>query len=593
MLDRRILCFFYTCFFYAPITQCAQFKMQATHKKTYSFPQQERKRNLFKPKIFAPSNLQELVIPANTFQQNSLKRESSIPQTPATPVLEKQKFTWNMQAFIGLIEKVLQQNQTSPTYTIPNNANYPLLECFKPALSLEDITEDLRLLPWAGSPELFPIKHVSENISVETPKTPQSESSPIAQQVKVVFSATPKLQRHSFYDIKTLFKVWYSTMQPNVGIVQKIEHKSVKDWYILGDRHGDSESIDIILHFLSKQSRTAKNGKPEQLLTQKGKLAPCAGIIFCGDYIDRGNDSLGLIHRIIRLKHKNPNQVFLLKGNHEEGECGCELQKNLSTLGKKLGKRLHEQYITGFACFPEMFFLKIPNEHTPDTNEKTYLLLVHGGIETPSLDPTTYNTHMETLQNFLSSSTDIAILHYPPTSRHASLWTDFNTTEASESVLLGSDRKASVGRKETEDFLHTLKKNNTGNVELIIRAHQQATKNLFKDTNRVPGIALRFPKSNNPQAMRDLKNYLVWTLNVAPRTALSFHEAYKNKYELSFDTILHIHVDWEKQSWSANPLHFDSNTGEFTPHNEVITFFKKQKSQVPQSWIDQLKVHEK
>ena len=39
---------------------------------------------------------------------------------------------------------------------------------------------------------------------------------------------------------------------------------------------------------------------------------------FLGDYIDRGEDSKGVIDRILGFKSQHPKQVICLKGNHEQ-----------------------------------------------------------------------------------------------------------------------------------------------------------------------------------------------------------------------------------------------------------------------------------
>jgi predicted MPP superfamily phosphohydrolase len=46
-------------------------------------------------------------------------------------------------------------------------------------------------------------------------------------------------------------------------------------------------------------------------------LKPDNKIIFLGDYVDRGWDSKGNIDFLLRQKEKNPEQVYLLLGNHE------------------------------------------------------------------------------------------------------------------------------------------------------------------------------------------------------------------------------------------------------------------------------------
>jgi diadenosine tetraphosphatase ApaH/serine/threonine PP2A family protein phosphatase len=67
--------------------------------------------------------------------------------------------------------------------------------------------------------------------------------------------------------------------------------------HIIGDLHG---SIADLLHIL-----------------QRFGLPPTSRYLFLGDYIDHGPDSIGVICLVLALKCKWPNDVYLLRGNHE------------------------------------------------------------------------------------------------------------------------------------------------------------------------------------------------------------------------------------------------------------------------------------
>lgn len=72
------------------------------------------------------------------------------------------------------------------------------------------------------------------------------------------------------------------------------------DYYIIGDLHDDMGSFDQIL----KSINFAKKFNDIKL-------------IFLGDYVDRGKDRLTLINKIIFLKYLLPDNIHLLRGNHE------------------------------------------------------------------------------------------------------------------------------------------------------------------------------------------------------------------------------------------------------------------------------------
>lgn len=70
--------------------------------------------------------------------------------------------------------------------------------------------------------------------------------------------------------------------------------------YAIGDIHGAVDALDRLLEKIEKDA-----GGLDQ-----------AQLIFLGDYVDRGADSKGVIERLVALKKKYKNAVFL-KGNHE------------------------------------------------------------------------------------------------------------------------------------------------------------------------------------------------------------------------------------------------------------------------------------
>ena len=66
---------------------------------------------------------------------------------------------------------------------------------------------------------------------------------------------------------------------------------------IVGDLHGEMDSMDFIL----------KNFRSDQNL-----------LVFLGDYVDRGEQSLELLSTLFELQASLPEGVILLRGNHED-----------------------------------------------------------------------------------------------------------------------------------------------------------------------------------------------------------------------------------------------------------------------------------
>lgn len=73
-----------------------------------------------------------------------------------------------------------------------------------------------------------------------------------------------------------------------------------KKYYVVGDLHDDMTTFDQILKAIKFENEF-----------------DAINLVFLGDYVDRGKDRLTLINKIIFLKYLLPNNIHLLRGNHE------------------------------------------------------------------------------------------------------------------------------------------------------------------------------------------------------------------------------------------------------------------------------------
>ncbi len=71
---------------------------------------------------------------------------------------------------------------------------------------------------------------------------------------------------------------------------------------VVGDLHGDFSSLEKIMEKIDYAS----------FLNNESNL-----LIFLGDYIDRGKYSLEVLLLLCKIKNLYPNNVFMLRGNHE------------------------------------------------------------------------------------------------------------------------------------------------------------------------------------------------------------------------------------------------------------------------------------
>jgi hypothetical protein len=134
---------------------------------------------------------------------------------------------------------------------------------------------------------------------------------------------------------------------------------------VVGDIHGDLTSLRRILTDMSFE---AFLGNPNNKL------------IFLGDYVDRGTNSIGVIFVICSLKKKFPDSVILMRGNHEAPVefpfPSHDLQVEvIRRYGYDKGKLIYNKKILPF------FRLL-----TLATLIEGSLFLVHGGVPTGNLD---------------------------------------------------------------------------------------------------------------------------------------------------------------------------------------------------------------
>jgi len=128
---------------------------------------------------------------------------------------------------------------------------------------------------------------------------------------------------------------------------------------VVSDLHGDSNSLFQILseinyeHFLSKTLNK---------------------IVFLGDYIDRGGDSLSIIYAICHLKTTYPDSVILMRGNHEApAEFPFSPHDYPNRLRDRFGERWREIYRETLSLFRMLTIVTIVRQK---------LLLVHAGLPT-------------------------------------------------------------------------------------------------------------------------------------------------------------------------------------------------------------------
>jgi hypothetical protein len=172
-----------------------------------------------------------------------------------------------------------------------------------------------------------------------------------------------------------------------------VELRIPKKLAIVGDLHGDLTSLENILAGINFETFL---GDPDNKL------------IFLGDYVDRGVNSVGVIFVVTRLKMKFPDSVILMRGNHEapiefpfpSHDLPIEIVRRY---GYEKGKIIYNSKI-----------LPLFSLLTLATMIDDSLFLVHGGVPTGNLDNDFREAISTADHTFLSNSIMEEILWNDP-----------------------------------------------------------------------------------------------------------------------------------------------------------------------------------
>ena len=159
----------------------------------------------------------------------------------------------------------------------------------------------------------------------------------------------------------------------NYGVILPSEGKFI----VIGDIHGD---IDTLLKILNRSEalRALSNG---------------GYLMFLGDYIDRGPYQLESLLLVLRLKYMYPENVVVLRGNHEPPPGLIPYPHDFTFhlyryYGRSAGEELYKEF---FQLFQELPYVCIA---------KNSILFLHGG-------PPITTTENISLEKYLSLDKDM------------------------------------------------------------------------------------------------------------------------------------------------------------------------------------------
>lgn len=346
-----------------------------------------------------------------------------------------------------------------------------------------------------------------------------------------------------------------------------------------GDMHGDIHSLLKFLVYLQKEGYTSHEDG-FKIINKKFKL------IFLGDYVDRGIYGVEVIYAILRLKIANPEQVFLVRGNHEDPEItqaygfDYELVKKFIQNGSQLDQdriiRIFEKLKKFYNSMPLAVYLGYPETE----KLSNFVQCCHGGIElgfnpTKLLDsesPIEYQligelkqkTEYKKLTKQITNPKDNISyqnlkewsIDYIPTAPKTIIgdlqlkliglmWGDFQYNK-DDSLVESFGRGLKYNKTITEAVLnlHSSKKSKLCS---IFRAHQHVCSekdDLMKQMLMSKGIARMWSESSESQEFKPWQG-MVCTLLLSPDGTPALE-----KLNLDFDTNIFIKPENKFENWN-------------------------------------------
>jgi predicted MPP superfamily phosphohydrolase len=160
-----------------------------------------------------------------------------------------------------------------------------------------------------------------------------------------------------------------SNQQPQCfRFAQKVELSPGADVKFIADLHGQAQTLRDLIKQLKKEQWLEEGSNNSYKIKEKKDK-----IVFLGDMVDRGPESLAALNMILKLSTNNPGQVIILKGNHEAADIFLRYG-----FGQEVD--YHPQILMAaqqsFNFLPSACYL---TWHKQDTDEQQCVLCTHGG----------------------------------------------------------------------------------------------------------------------------------------------------------------------------------------------------------------------
>lgn len=336
-----------------------------------------------------------------------------------------------------------------------------------------------------------------------------------------------------FFDLKKI--------PPFTPYAQKIDAHPETIFVIRGDLHGDIFSVSEELAYL-KQQRLIDD--------QFTIINPKLYMIFLGDFVDRGQYGPEVVYLLMRLKIANPEQVILVRGNHDDTYQNKKCW-HLGAFHKQMNTKF--QHDANNELMPsqqiDRFYDLLPVVLYIGCNHN-YIQCCHGGIEPGYLPKNLLDANAKNYQligqvcrkNILPILPEpekteyfnfTEMKHTPisfnwecfdpslvkcPTMQFGLLWNDFeyNDNGSGPGIQYQHEhaRPLMFGKNMTAAILKA-QSSSTNFVHAIFRGHQHNATEMFRQLKEHSGILNMWNVATTTN-IKKVSLGTVWTFNAAP-----------------------------------------------------------------------------
>ncbi len=237
------------------------------------------------------------------------------------------------------------------------------------------------------------------------------------------------------------------------------------EYFFVGDLHSDTISLQQMLYVSDFFESIIHGGNRR--------------FIFLGDYVDRGKAHIKMIEYLLLLKYIFPENIYLLRGNHDGGSIEADHMKlcvgrekgsiddiyfvlytsNLASRNATFSDEVVKRYLDFFNSLCTLALLKYKG---------LTILAVHGGIPRPGEDSGDYYDY---LHSFSDLTNETIVDHNQRSIRHNMFWSDPDEAIAGE---VANSARFKFFRNHFDSFTDKL------GIDLLLRGHE-AEQNGYKE----------------------------------------------------------------------------------------------------------------